>query len=133
MRLGCVSLKIALAACLVFATPLPATSRAPPRSPEEHVRDGALFAQASLSITPKVMRCFRRPTGSVFKPFKVSFFMVGADRRPAQSRIVEEGTIGRAARSRTEHAAIRAIMECAPYKMPRELRNWGFPGQVEFR
>lgn len=102
MRLGCVSLKIALAAYLVLATPLPAMSRAPPRSPEEHARDGALFAQASLAMTTKVMRCFRRPTGSVFKPFKVSFFLAGSDRYPAQLRIVEEGTIGRAARSRTE-------------------------------
>jgi hypothetical protein len=123
----------ALAACLIFALPLPASSRAPPRSPEEQQRDAALFMRASVAITPKVMQCFRRPAEGVFQPFKVRFFVVGADRRPAQLKIVEEGTSGRDARSRTERAAIRAVKECAPYRVPPELQNWGFPAQVEFK
>jgi hypothetical protein len=133
MHLGAIPLKAMLAACLVVTSSLPATPRAPPRSPEEHARDGALFKRASFAMTPRVMQCFRRPAGRAFKPFRVSFFLYGKDRRPTLLRIVEEGTIGRAPRSRAEHAAIRAITQCAPYKVPRELRNWGFPGQVEFR
>jgi hypothetical protein len=134
MRPGSVPLKAMLLGCLAAIMSLSALALTPLRSPEQLAKDEILFARASTTITPKVMQCFRMPPKSMLRPFKVRFFLAAAGQRATQFEILKEGAKPRAARSRTERAAIRAITACAPYEVPDELRNWGgFWTTIDFR
>lgn len=97
----------------------------PLRSAEQLAADNVLYEAAAKLIAPKVMECFKSPAVGDWQPFGVRFFLADAGKKPQQFEIVESDQTARIANSTIELAAVEAVANCAPYKIPAELRGWG--------